>query len=52
MDDNEKPQSVLGRAITAWQEGRHVDPFTVEQLREEGYDVTQLARYHRRQRRA
>nr|WP_250808744.1 hypothetical protein [Neorhizobium tomejilense] len=39
-------QSALGRAISLWNQGRNITFQHAQELREEGFDVAALRRFH------
>ncbi|MBY3320736.1 hypothetical protein ACCS81_07675 [Rhizobium ruizarguesonis] len=44
--DAHKAQSALGRAIELWNQGREISFQHGQELREDGYDVAALRRFH------
>ena len=44
--DASKAQSALGRAIQLWNQGQNISFQHAQELREEGYDVAALRRFH------
>ncbi|MBZ5882552.1 hypothetical protein, partial [Escherichia coli] len=44
--DAPKAQSALGRAIALWNTGREISFQHGQELREDGYDVAALRRFH------
>ncbi|SCW77227.1 hypothetical protein SAMN02927900_04786 [Rhizobium mongolense subsp. loessense] len=44
--DANKAQSALGRAIALWNQGRDISFHHAQELREDGYDVAALRRFH------
>ncbi len=46
MNSNSPVLSAIGRAIAMWSQGREISFHLAQELREEGYDVGALRRFH------
>lgn len=45
-NESNTPNSAIGRAINLWSQGRNISFQHAQELREEGYDVAVLRRFH------